>query len=578
MASRACLCALLLFACLKAASAQPAAAAPNAAPPASGEAGATARPPEPATAPPAQRPPPLPPLAAPEAGTGGTTESSSPAGARLLRQACTAIAAGNPLPAMDLFRSEVLQVARSVNLDDTGARRLLDGVVQDFRIPGRQINKAQTSVHVLFADATQIDRPRPPGALPWSALTGQDHARERQREIERLSLVAMRPFRILDPSATLTADEAVRQGSTVQARPPRLAFRDGRVRETSMLILGCDAAGVRDFAASANFEMSNRSMVATTTLVLLLGIWIFMVTVAPGSREARALAREIAARAREPAFRGQRDRLLRDARVLRVRSWLDPVVVTQDQLGYGSVARLQIVFFTFVVFAALAYILQRAGVLQEISEHILYLLGIAGAGSALSSVVSANRAANRPGPTREGLAWLGRAGILPERLRVGAWQDLIVSDREVDPYRLQILVFSGLVGGFLLLAGANELAALRIPDNLMALLGLSQVVYVGGKALNPPADWTEANAAVAAADLAEKRLREAVAGRLRAKDPARFAGRGWTGAFSLDELEAEGGEELKDFQAAAEEAAAKVRPLLASWSPFALHSLPPLSA
>jgi hypothetical protein len=82
------------------------------------------------------------------------------------------------------------------------------------------------------------------------------------------------------------------------------------------------------------------------------------------------------------------------------------------------------------------------------------------------------------------LVWLARHGILRDD-RTPRVRDLFFTGGEFDIYKLQNIIFSPFVGITVLAAGVNDLAALDIPDNLMALLGLSQVVYVGGKAVGP---------------------------------------------------------------------------------------------
>ena len=66
------------------------------------------------------------------------------------------------------------------------------------------------------------------------------------------------------------------------------------------------------------------------------------------------------------------------------------------------------------------------------------------------------------------------------------WRDLVTTDGEFDVYRFQMLIFSIVVGGALLRTGLTDLASFKIPETLLGVLGLSQVVYVGGKLAGPP--------------------------------------------------------------------------------------------
>src|SRR5260370_7701902 len=64
--------------------------------------------------------------------------------------------------------------------------------------------------------------------------------------------------------------------------------------------------------------------------------------------------------------------------------YFDPVYLTAGSDGKGSLSKLQILFFSLIVFGLLSYILARTGALSDLSSSILYLLGIAGVGSALA--------------------------------------------------------------------------------------------------------------------------------------------------------------------------------------------------
>jgi hypothetical protein len=166
--------------------------------------------------------------------------------------------------------------------------------------------------------------------------------------------------------------------------------------------------------------------------------------------------------------------------------YLDPVVLTAGSNGKGSVAKLQIYFFSFVVAGLLAYIIMRSGVLSDVSSTILLLLGISAVGAAASKAtdVAKNRLAF------ENWAWLIKKGWLPPNglaaTNTARWRDVVTTDGEFDVYHFQMIIFSVLVGGALLAAPWRDLATFTIPENLLAILGLSQAVYLGGKLAGPP--------------------------------------------------------------------------------------------
>ena len=59
--------------------------------------------------------------------------------------------------------------------------------------------------------------------------------------------------------------------------------------------------------------------------------------------------------------------------------------------------------------------------------------------------------------------------------------DLISSDGAFDVYRFQSLLFTLAVGAALFLGGVFQLASFTVPQNILGILGLSQVVYIAGK-------------------------------------------------------------------------------------------------
>jgi hypothetical protein len=92
----------------------------------------------------------------------------------------------------------------------------------------------------------------------------------------------------------------------------------------------------------------------------------------------------------------------------------------------------------------------------------------------------------------ENWAWLINRGWLPEggvaEANLAQWKDIVATDGEFDVTRFQMVSFSVLVGLALLGAGMhqNDLSSFNIPEALLGILGLSQVVYVAGKLVAPP--------------------------------------------------------------------------------------------
>jgi hypothetical protein len=169
-----------------------------------------------------------------------------------------------------------------------------------------------------------------------------------------------------------------------------------------------------------------------------------------------------------------------------------------------------------IVAGLVAYIVSRTGLLSDLSPTILILMGIAGVGTAAAKATDVSR--NRLG--FENWAWLIRKGWLPEgglaAVNVARWRDIVTTDGEFDVYHFQNLIFSAVVGGALVIVGLSDLASFSIPETLLGILGLSQVVYIGGKLVAPPA-VSELNAATTALRELE---RDFVVTAARTPDPA----------------------------------------------------------
>jgi hypothetical protein len=164
-----------------------------------------------------------------------------------------------------------------------------------------------------------------------------------------------------------------------------------------------------------------------------------------------------------------------DKRKVKWYRYFDPVYMTAGPDGKGSLSKLQILFFSMIVFGLLSYIVSRTGLLSNISSTVLLLLGIAGVGSAVAKATDVQRSRI----DFDNWAWFIRKKWLPPRgladVNKARWRDLVESDGEFDVYRFQNLVFSLVVGAALIAAGINELSSFTIPDTLL-----------GGKLVSPP--------------------------------------------------------------------------------------------
>lgn len=170
-------------------------------------------------------------------------------------------------------------------------------------------------------------------------------------------------------------------------------------------------------------------------------------------------------------------------------SW-NILVITQGAHARASISKLQLFFFTLIVLWVVVADLVWTGRLIGLSSDILILLGIGAAGTAGGKVT----AIAKKQLSFENRAWLMRKGWIKESIerepsdRKPEFGDLLCSGNEFDISKFQLLVFSLVIGAALVYftaygADVQSLSDFEIPGEYLGLIGLSQVVYVGGKAV-----------------------------------------------------------------------------------------------
>ena len=177
-------------------------------------------------------------------------------------------------------------------------------------------------------------------------------------------------------------------------------------------------------------------------------------------------------------------------RIKKHHAW-SPVYLTSGVYDTASLSQFQIFGFTLLVFGLLVYVLLRTDSLPNISSDILLLLGISAAGTTGSKVAGVMKKRL----SSENWAWLRNNGWLTiyetginthqADTKRACWGDLLKTDGSFDIYSFQLVTFSVLVAYSLLTSDLKALATFKIPPNLLALLGLSNVVYIAGKAVAP---------------------------------------------------------------------------------------------
>jgi len=160
-----------------------------------------------------------------------------------------------------------------------------------------------------------------------------------------------------------------------------------------------------------------------------------------------------------------------------IQLFISPIFICQDGFGQASLARFQVFLFTLVLLGVYAYAFAASQEPPEVSNSVLALTGITLAGSTLAA------AASRPSLDGANRLWLNGTGVLRSVRRIPRWSDLVTGDGEIDITRVQALGFSLFAATALVVNGAQNLGSFEIPEQLNYLIGLSQAVYVAGKAL-----------------------------------------------------------------------------------------------
>ncbi len=170
--------------------------------------------------------------------------------------------------------------------------------------------------------------------------------------------------------------------------------------------------------------------------------------------------------------------------------WYDffnPIHLTENAFHQASVQKLQVLLFSFLIGWLLLSLVLRTGALVDLSPTVIGLLGISGIGAVTAQIAYQQK-------TRLSFvnwAWLEKKQVLKipaqNELTGPQWKDLVLTNREFDVYKLQTIIFSIAVAAAMVVAGASALSSFTVPDTLLGLLGLSQVVYVGGVLVKPAA-------------------------------------------------------------------------------------------
>jgi hypothetical protein len=220
-------------------------------------------------------------------------------------------------------------------------------------------------------------------------------------------------------------------------------------------------------------------------------------------------------------------------------NWFLRIISTPS--ATASLSQLQIVLWTFVVLASAVYVALLSGQLIEITTGTLVLLGISGlatlgtqahnagqlaakqnaadtaakeldaATAAASTQPAAAPTASAPAPAAAPSAATATstaaalddpvvkaeikaddaqskvdAVTRPPESRTPKWTDLLVNEsddgrREIDVTRAQVLLFTVITAGFVLITVIATYVIPEIPQGFLILMGISNGVYIGSK-------------------------------------------------------------------------------------------------
>jgi hypothetical protein len=163
--------------------------------------------------------------------------------------------------------------------------------------------------------------------------------------------------------------------------------------------------------------------------------------------------------------------------------WWSPVRISAAAFGEASMSQVQVLLFTFIVAGLLFQLWLRTGVLSDISTQLLLLLGISavGAGGAKFTQTIKTDLSDSTSKYLIGKGWYAWPKTpMREHATFGK---LLLTDDRLDVYKFQMAIFTVVVAAYVISAGQNDLSNVNISDTMLYLIGISQGVYVGGKAI-----------------------------------------------------------------------------------------------
>ena len=162
---------------------------------------------------------------------------------------------------------------------------------------------------------------------------------------------------------------------------------------------------------------------------------------------------------------------------------MSPVRIAAGVVGDASISQIQVVLFTFIVAGILFYLWLRTGLLADISNDLLILLGISavGAGGAKFTATMKTDLDPKVKAFIIGHGWYNWKTVPAGQ--TATLRNFLLTGGRLDVYKFQMALFTLVVAAYVLSSGQNDLGVVKISDTMLYLIGISQGVYLGGKAI-----------------------------------------------------------------------------------------------
>lgn len=163
---------------------------------------------------------------------------------------------------------------------------------------------------------------------------------------------------------------------------------------------------------------------------------------------------------------------------------LSPVRIAAGVVGDASISQVQVVLFTFIVAGLLFYLWLRTGLLADISSDLLTLLGISAVGAGGAKFTATMKTDIEPGVKGYiiGKGWYNWKSVPAGDS--ATFRNLLLTGGRLDVYKVQVAIFTLVVAAYVVSSGQTDLGDVKISDTMLYLIGISQDVYVGGKAIS----------------------------------------------------------------------------------------------